>query len=167
MFATNNVNVGFYSLAITVTGPLAMLPSIIGTTYFKRFAHENTISRKILITTFSMALLSMIGFVIIIHPVVGFLYDDRYSDVALYACILSTGFTFHGLGDVFNRFLGAHGQGKPLRNGAFISGVIALVGYTVGVYYFGIWGAIFTKLSASLAYFISLTFFYFTYIKRI
>ena len=160
MFASNNVNVGFYSLALTVTGPLAMLPSIIGTTYFKRFAHENSISRKILISTFSMALLSMILFIILIYPVVGFLYDDRYSDVALYACILAIGFTFHGLGDVFNRFLGAHGQGKPLRNGAFISGAIALVGYTVCVYYFGIWGAIFTKILTSFSYFFCIIVYY-------
>ncbi len=166
MFALDNTNVGFYSLALTVTGPLAMLPSIIGTTYFKRFAHENCISRRILISTFSMALLSIIGFVILIYPVVGFLYDERYSDVALYACILSIGFTFHGLGDVFNRFLGAHGQGKPLRNVAFISGVIALLGYTIGVYFGGIWGAIFTKIAASLAYFVFTMLFYLTFAKR-
>lgn len=165
MFASNNVSVGFYSLALTVTGPLAMLPSIIGTTYFKHFAHEESISRKILVTTFAMSLLSLIGFVILIYPIVGILYDERYSDVALYACILSIGFTFHGLGDVFNRFLGAHGQGKPLRNGAFISGAIALLGFTFGVYFFGIWGAIITKISASLAYFISMVVFYFSFVK--
>ena len=164
MFATDNANVGFYSLALTVTGPLAMLPSIIGTTYFKRFAHENKISRKILVSTFSMAFLSMLGFVFLIYPVVGFLYDERYSTVALFACVLSIGFTFHGLGDVFNRFLGAHGQGRALRNGAFISGAIALAGYTIGVYYFGIWGAIFTKIATSLAYFLSMVMFYSKYI---
>lgn len=167
MFATNNTTVGFYSLALTVTGPLALLPSVIGTTYFKRFAHEDCISRKILLTTFSVSLVSLIGFVILIYPVVGLLYDDRYSSVALYACILSVGFTLRGLGDVFNRFLGAHGQGKLLRNGAFISGGIALIGYTIGVYYFGIWGAIVTKIAESLAYFSSMFVFYINYIKRV
>ncbi len=166
MFALDNTNVGFYSLALTVTGPLALLPSIIGTTYFKRFAHENCISHKVLISTFSMSLLSLTGFVILVYPVIRILYDDRYADVALFASVLSVGFTFHGLGDVFNRFLGAHGQGKPLRNGAFISGAIALIGFTIGVYYFGIWGAIVTKIVASLAYFASMIMFYLTYTKR-
>ena len=166
LFAINNANVGFYSLAITVTGPLAMLPSIIGTTYFKRFAHENSISRKLLLATFAMSLLSMAGFVILIYPVVDFLYDDRYSDVALYACILSVGFTFHGLGDVFNRFLGAHGKGTYLRNGAFLSGAIALLGYTIGVYYFDIWGAIVTKILASLSYFVSMVVYYAVYVNK-
>lgn len=167
MFATNNANVGFYSLALTVTGPLAMLPNIIGTTYFKRFAHEESISRKILVSTFAMSLLSLICFIILIYPVVGILYDNRYSKVALFACILSIGFTFHGLGDVFNRFLGAHGQGRSLRNGAFISGIIALIGFTLGVYYFGIWGAIITKIFASMAYFISMLTYYLIFVKRV
>ena len=167
LFASDNANVGFYSLALTVTGPLALLPGIIGTTYFKRFAHEDRISRKILATTLFLSLVSLVGFVLLIYPVVGFLYDDRYSAVALYACVLSIGFTLHGLGDVFNRFLGAHGQGKPLRNGAFISGAVALLGYTTGVYYFGIWGAIVTKIAASLAYFSSMLVFYISYIKRV
>lgn len=166
MFATNNANVGFYSLALTVTGPLAMLPSIIGTTYFKSFAHDNCINRKALTMTFLMSAVSLVGFVILIYPIVGILYDDRYSDVALYACILSVGFTFHGLGDMFNRFLGAHGKGAYLRNGAFISGAIALLGYTVGVYYFGIWGAIITKISASLTYFVSMVVYYTHFRKR-
>lgn len=166
MFATNNVNVGFYSLALTVTGPLAMLPSIIGTTYFKSFAHDNCISRKVLTSTFLMSILSLVGFVLLIYPIVGVLYDERYANVALYACILSIGFTFHGLGDMFNRFLGAHGKGTYLRNGAFISGAIALLGYTIGVYCFDIWGAIITKISTSMAYFALMVIYYRCFRKR-
>ena len=166
MFATNNVDVGFYSLALTVTGPLAMLPNIIGTTYFKSFAHEDCISRKVLTATILMSLISLVGFVVLIYPIVEILYDKRYAAVALYACILSIGFTFHGLGDMFNRFLGAHGKGVYLRNGAFISGALALLGYTLGVYYFGIWGAIITKISASLAYFTSMAIYYICFRKK-
>lgn len=166
MFATNNTNVGFYSLALTVTGPLAMLPSIIGTTYYRSFAHDNCISRKVLTATFLMSAVSLAGFVLLIYPIVRVLYDERYSDVALFACILSIGFTFHGLGDMFNRFLGAHGKGIYLRNGAFISGAIALLGYTLGVYYFNIWGAIVTKVMASLAYFASMAIYYICFRKK-
>jgi len=166
MFATNNSNVGFYSLALTVTGPLAMLPSIIGTTYFKSFAHEDCISRKVMTNTFIMSAVSLFGFIALIYPIVGILYDERYSAVALYACILSIGFTFHGLGDMFNRFLGAHGKGAYLRNGAFIAGGISLLGYTIGVYFFDIWGAILTKILASLAYFASMVLYYCCFRKR-
>lgn len=166
MFSTNNANVGFYSLALTVTGPLAMLPSVIGTTYFKSFAHDNCISRKVLTVSFLMSVVSLIGFVVIIYPLVGVLYDERYADVALYSCILSVGFTFHGLGDMFNRFLGAHGKGTYLRNGALLAGGISLLGYTIGVYYYEIWGAIITRVLASVAYFVSMVLYYIVFRKE-
>ena len=46
LFCEGNANVGFYTLALTLSQPLTMLPSIIGTTYFKRFATDNRISKK-------------------------------------------------------------------------------------------------------------------------
>lgn len=152
LFAVNNVNVGYYSLALTATGPLMMLPNVIGTTYFKRFATQSLIERKVLIGTLAMSIVTLIGFVILIYPVVGFLFNEKYQSVALYASFLAFASTAHGLGDVFNRFIGAHGYGKYLRNGAFISGGVALVGYTLGVWFWGINGAIATRIAFSLTY---------------
>ena len=152
LFAVNNVNVGYYSLALTATGPLMMLPNVIGTTYFKRFATQSQIERKVLIGTLAMSIVTLIGFVILIYPVVGFLFNEKYQSVALYASFLAFASTAHGLGDVFNRFIGAHGYGKCLRNGAFISGGVALVGYTLGVWFWGINGAIATRIAFALTY---------------
>lgn len=154
IFGADNTNVGFYTLALTVTTPLMMLPNVIGTTYFKQFAHQTFIPRKVLIATYSMSVISLIGFCLLIYPVVDILYDDSYSMVALYASVMAIGFTMHGLGDMYNRFLGAHGLGTYLRNGAFICGGIALVGYTVGVYFGGITAAIITRIVSSTAYFL-------------
>lgn len=160
LFGSDNANVGFYSLALTITSPLTMLPSIIGTTYFKQFATQNQILKKVLTTTFVLSIISLIGFVLLIYPLVDFLYSKEYSSVALFASLLAIGSTFHGLGDVFNRFLGAHGKGKMLRNGAFISGIVALFGYTFGVKYWGIDGAIITRILSSFFYFLSMFIFY-------
>ena len=156
IFGADNTNVGFYTLALTVTTPLMMLPNVIGTTYFKQFAHQTFIPRKVLIATYSMSVISLIGFCLLIYPVVDILYDDSYSMVALYASVMAIGFTMHGLGDMYNRFLGAHGLGTYLRNGAFICGGIALVGYTVGVYFGGITAAIITRIVSSIAYFLAM-----------
>lgn len=159
LFGTDNTNVGFYSLALTVTSPLAMLPNVIGTTYFKQFAHQNIIPKKVLWATYFMSFVSLIAFIVLIYPMVDILYDKSYVNVAFYASFLALGSTLQGLGDVYNRFLGAHGKGRYLRNGAFISGAIALLGYTIGVYYGGITGAIVTRILSSSSYFV-LMFFY-------
>jgi O-antigen/teichoic acid export membrane protein len=160
LFAVNNVNVGYYSLALTATAPLMMLPNVIGTTYFKRFATQKRIERKVLVTTFIMAIVTLVCFDSLIYPIVDFLFNDKYQIVAQYAAFLALASTLHGLGDVFNRFLGAHGKGKCLRNGAFVSGGVALVGYTLGVYLWGINGAISTRIAFALTYFAMMAFYY-------
>lgn len=157
VFGNDNTNVGYYTLALTVTSPLMMLPNVIGTTYFKQFAHQSFIPRKLLLGTYLMSIASLCAFIILIYPIVDILYNDSYANVAFYASVMAIGFTLHGLGDVYNRFLGAHGKGSYLRNAAWISGFISLVGYTIGIYFYGITAAIITRiLSSSIYYFSSL-----------
>ena len=73
--------------------------------------------------------------------------------------------TAHGLGDVFNRFVGAHGFGKYLRNGAFISGGVAFIGYTLGVWLWGINGAITTRIAFAVTY-MALMILYYNKVRR-
>lgn len=165
LFAVNNVNVGYYSLALTATGPLMMLPNVIGTTHFKRFATQNQIERKVLVGTLVMSIVTLIGFIILIYPVVDFLFNEKYQSVATYASFLAFASTAHGLGDVFNRFVGAHGFGKYLRNGAFISGGVAFIGYTLGVWLWGINGAITTRIAFAVTY-MALMILYYNKVRR-
>lgn len=165
LFGADNVNVGFYSLALTISAPLQMLPSIVGTTFFKKFAVQNQIMRKVLISTTTISAISLLGFLLLIFPAVDILYNDNYSKVAIYASFLALGATFHGLGDVFNRFLGAHGKGTMLRNGAFVCGAIALIGYTWGIKIWGINGAIITRILSSCAYFTMMLLYYILFLR--
>ena len=160
LLSSDNTDVGYYTLALTVTTPLMMLPNVIGTTYFKQFAHQAFIPHKIVLGTYLMSIITLVGFCVLIYPMVDILYNDSYSIVAFYASVMAVGFTLHGLGDVYNRFLGAHGLGKYLRNAAFISGGIALAGYTVGIYFGGITAAIITRILSSSIYFLVLLLYY-------
>lgn len=160
VFGNDNTNVGYYTLALTVTSPLMMLPNVIGTTYFKQFAHQSFIPRKLLLGTYLMSIASLCAFIILIYPIVDILYNDSYANVAFYASVMAIGFTFHGLGDVFNRFLGAHGKGVFLRNAAWISGSVSLLGFTIGIYYYGITAAIITRILSSSIYYFYMLFYY-------
>lgn len=160
LFASNNTNVAFYTLALTVTGPLAMAPSVIGTTFFKQFASQNKISPIVIKTTILVSVISLAGFDIFIFPLVHFLYDSSYQSVAYFSCFLALASTATGIGDVFNRFLGAHGQGRQIRNGAWMSGIISIVGYTAGVYFFDIYGAICTRILSAATYMVSMIYYY-------
>ena len=161
-FCEDNSNVGFYTLSQTMAAPLSLLPSIIGTTYFKRFALENRINKKVLYSSILLTVLSCLFFALVIKYVVMLLYNEDYYCVADYASWLVIGTCLHGLGDMFNRFLGAHGLGKQIRNGAFACGVVLTVGSIVLVYFYQIEGAIITRIISSMVY---LFFMFFYYLK--
>lgn len=165
IFEGNNINVAYYTLALTIATPLTMLPSIVGTTHFKEFATNNSIKPVVIRNTIIVSVLSLIAFIIMIIPVVKFIYTEAYDCVGYYSCFLAVAMSFHGFGDMFNRFLGAHGKGKPIRNSAIITGVIQCLGSVFLVYFMGIWGAILTKFISSFIYF-SLMLFYYNKIKR-
>ena len=159
-FNHDNSEVGFYTLALTVTTPLSALPSIIGTTYFKKFAKQPCIPRKVIVATVAMTAATCVLFVLLIHPVVRFLYQEKYAVVGTYASILSVGFCIHGLGDMFNRYLCSHGQGVQVRNASIANGVFKMLGYTVLVALFNTNGAIATTILCDVVYFSCLIYYY-------
>ena len=164
-FCADNANVGFYTLALSLATPLTMLPSIIGTTYFKSFAKENKISRKVISYSVVLTSLSLIAFIAAIRFIVGILYDESYMVVAKYASWLAIGTSLHGFGDMINRFLGAHGQGRQIRNAAIICGLVIVFGSIVFVYFWNVNGAILTKNIGSLSYFLVMILYYFKFTK--
>lgn len=165
-FSSDNSVVGFYNLALTITMPLQMLPNIIGTTYFKQFANQRCIAHKVLTSTYAMTVGSLILYILLIQPLVNLLYSQAYATVAVYASFLAIGAVLQGLSDVYNRFLGAHAQGIQLRNSAFASGFVSLVGYTLGVWLWGVQGAIVTRLLSALVQFVFMKIYYKRYISQ-
>lgn len=162
----DNSEVGFYTLALSVTAPLATLPGIIGTTFFKRFASEDKIPSRVLKYSLILTILSFVGFVLIIKPVVTFIYTERYAPVGDYAIWLAFGFSVHGLGDMINRYLGSHGQGRSIRNSSIFNGLFKLFGYTFLVYLFNTKGAILTNIICSTIYAGCLYYYYKKFITK-
>lgn len=166
IFNKDNTEVGFYTLALTIATPLSILPTIIGTTYFKEFASQQRIDKYLLINSIVMSFGCLAVFDFIIDPVVEFLYDDSYISVAKYARWLAIGTTVHGFGDMLNRFLGSHGKGKELRNGAFLCGATMLIGNVLLVYLFGVDGAIATRIIASMVYCLTMVLYYIKFVRE-
>ncbi len=160
LFGVNNANVGYYTLALTVSMPLTMLPQVIGTTYFRQFATQSRIPSKLIKYIFGITLSSYLLFIVAIHPIIRFLYKPEYIHVAHFSIFLGVACVLNGLGDVFNRFIGAHGMGKYIRNAAFFSGSISLLGYTLFVYLFDVNGAIATRIFSTLVYCLTMVYYY-------
>ena len=163
LFNTDNVLVGFYTLALSLTQPLAYLPGIVGTTYFRQFARQSRISGQVLRNTLLITSASLVCFLLLIGFVVK-LYRPEYAAVGVYAKWMAAGFCIHGLGDMINRFLGSHGQGVAIRNSSFLCGSVKVSGFILLVWLWGINGALLTNIVSSTVYFLSLLYYYLQYV---
>jgi O-antigen/teichoic acid export membrane protein len=158
----DNTNVGLYALAQTVTLPLAIIPTSAGTALYKEFANVTAIPKKATAVTLLLSISALLFFCLIIKKVVLILYSIDYIAAVPLSYGLAIGSTLRGFGDYFNRFLGSHGRGKQLRNGAIVTGISNVAGYIVLVYYFGVNGAVITNV---VSYFIYLSMMYYYYNK--
>ncbi|WP_394749400.1 lipopolysaccharide biosynthesis protein [Spongiimicrobium salis] len=162
----DNTQVGYYTLALTIASPLLMIPSVLGTTFYKQFANIKRIPNKVFLLSFSIAIPALLIFYFFVEKIILLFYSEDYLPAAAIAKFIIIAFIFHGLGDLINRFLGAKGQGKLLRNSAFIVGAVNVIGYPILVKFFGVNGAIMTRILASTSYFVIMFIFYSNFVKK-
>ena len=164
-FSESNSGVGFYTLALTFSAPLAIIPSTIATSYYKEFSKTPKIPIKLLKVTLGICILALLCIWVILPPFINYFYGDGFKPVAMLNYIVSLGVLIHGFGDIYNRFLGANGQAIALRNSAFIVGAGALPIGLVLIPLFGEYGAAITKLSVSCIYLGIIFWYYLSYTK--
>lgn len=165
-FFLNTKQVGFFMLAMTICSPLLVVPSVLGTIFFKQFVDIKAIPAKVYYLSITTTLLALVIFYTLIEFVVVTFYTEAYLPVAGMSKYLIIGFIFHGFGDLINRFLGAKGKGVWLRNAAFLVGIVNVLGYLILIKYFAINGAIITKIFASCLYLTVMIFYYLNFIKN-
>ncbi len=152
--------VGFYGLAITLCAPLQMIPSVIGTSFFKEFSTYMYIPQKVIISTLLLSLSALIGFILVVGWAVEFLYGDEYIEVIGLARLMVFGYFFYGLGDFFNRFISAKGKGVVLKNISIIVGFVNVVGFCLLINLFGVTGGGITIVISGGIYCLLLVFCY-------
>ena len=159
-------DVGFFSLAGTVSAPLMLLASAIGTSFYKEFANRDFLPAKATKLTLFLGLLSFILYAIGIKFVIKLLYSDEYLVVVPIAIIMGAGFILRGIGEYINKFIGAHGYGKYLRNASIINSIINILGYFILINLYGLKGAAITKFISGLTYLITMLYIYNIIIKK-
>ncbi|BFN37905.1 oligosaccharide flippase family protein [Fidelibacter multiformis] len=164
-FGADNSGVGFYSLALTFTMPLTFIPNTIATTHYKDFSKNKIVSKKLLLITLGLSLASLFGLWIIVPPFINFIYGEDFSTVIPLNFIVSFGVIAYGFGDFFNRFLGANGKGKALRNSAFFVGGSLMLSSFLLIPKYGEYGAAYAKLFAGFTY-LSVIIFYYLKFKK-
>lgn len=165
-FGVDNQDVGFYSLAITLTQPLTFIPATIASTHYKAFAKAPYIQKKLILSTIIMSLGAVVLLWILIPPFVHYLYGPEFEPVIGINFFVCIGVFFHGLSDFFNRYLQANGYGTKLRNASIIVGLTTLCSSILLIPNFGAYGAAFAKIITGLIYFIIIYWYYRAIVKK-
>lgn len=150
----DNTAIGFYSLATSLVEPLKFVPNAVATSSFRNFATQKRVSRKALLATITFSIISLILALVLFGEPLSWIYTDSFAPVGTIARVFAFSAILHGFGDLFNRFLGAHGKGNELRNAAYLVGLVNVVGFILLVPIFGTWGAVATAALASITYFV-------------
>jgi len=165
-FAIDNSGVGFYTLALTLVSPLSLIPNVIATTHYKDFSTLNSIPKKLVKITFLISITALFFLLLIIPFFIHYFYSKEFEVVIKLSFIVSVGVMFYGISDFFNRFLGAHGNGKALRNSSILVGITILISNIIFIPLFHETGAALTFLLAGLVYFLSIQFYYRKMVKE-
>lgn len=165
-FGIDNSGVGFYALALTFTMPLSFIPNTIATTHYKDFSNSKVVPKKLLFITLGLSLTALIGLWIIIPPFIRIFYGIEFKSVILLNFIVSIGVIAHGFGDFFNRFLGANGQGKVLRNSSFFVGGSMMLLNLMFIPRWSEQGAAYAKLITGFVYLFIIILYYSRFIKK-
>lgn len=142
----------FFSLGISMAAPMALIASTMGTIHFKKNVHTSNISKKEIFVTLSITGLSFVSYFVMLNNIMPIFIAEEYIKAIPYANILLIYYTMMGLGDYFNKFIGAKGQGKLLRNGAIVTGIVLVVFSFLLIPFYNVPGLIIAKLLSAFVY---------------
>lgn len=166
LFNINNVEVANFSLALAFIMPLALLPSIMGTSGFRNYISLPTIPassfRKVIISSFIM----WIALLLSIDYIVAFFLGPKYKEIGLLIKVGSLGAILHGMGDFIIKFLLAKGESVYTKKVSIAFGLIQLISSVILIKYFSekgnsSMGAIIGKSIGSTVFFGALFWYYY------
>jgi O-antigen/teichoic acid export membrane protein len=122
------------------------------TTQYRKFAETERIPSKSIKITLILSILAMLSLWAIDPLIINLFYSNEFNEVITLNFIVSFGVLLYGIADFFNKFIGAKGQGKLLRNSSFIVGFSVLVANFILVPLYGATGASWAKVTAGIVY---------------
>ena len=135
-----------------LSSPLSFIPSTIATMHYKGYANRKDISRKSIVVTIALSLFVMLVLWIAVPIFIQYFYPPEFNVVSKLCQIVSIGVLLYGMADFLNKFVGAKGQGKLLRNSSFAVGFSVLIFNIALVPTYGAFGAALAKLLAGVVY---------------
>ncbi len=134
---TDARQIGFYSLALTLSAPVALIGNSVSQVVYKDLAAAKSIPRSVILLTFLSGCVAALGVAIVGTLAIRYLFPAEFKETIFYLAFLCIATSFQTFYAPFNSFISAKGHGRILRKmgwtysaGAifFDAGLIPLLG---------------------------------------
>lgn len=166
-YFSGTTDVGFYSLAMILTNPMFIFSSSLSTSLFKEFAKKKKVPKKVVYFNFLWLLFFCAGLIIFGKWIVILLFSMKFIKVYPILIIITFANFFRGLTQPYNKFLGAKGEGKALRNTALILTICNLLGNLTLIPFWGAIGAAYASLFALMVNYFWHIYYYHIYLNKL
>lgn len=117
---------GQYALAVAVSAPLGVLLSSIGTVIFRSSARLSRLPGDLIVLTAGTCLALGLAYWVATQWFLTVVFGDKYGPAVWMAQLLGIASLLVGLGDILQRFLGAHGLGRRLGAASVATGLVGM-----------------------------------------
>ncbi len=166
-YFSGTTDVGFYSLAMILINPMFIFSSSLSTSLFKEFVKKKKVPKKVVYFNFLWLLFSCAGLIIFGKWIVILLFSVKFINVYPILIVLTFANLFRGLTQPYNKFLGAKGEGKALRNTAVILTICNLLGNLTLIPFWGAIGAAYASLFALMVNYFGHIYYYHIYLNTL
>ena len=159
-YFVNTTQLGFYSLAMTITRPMVGLSSALSTSLFKGFVDRDRIPKKVIYYNFLWLTACVVGLVIFGRFVVVLLFTEKFLPTVPLILPLALAGLFQGMYQPYNMFLGAKEKGKWMRNMSLVMSIVNLIGNITLIPLWGAMGAAIASILGMLSFYIMCIWYY-------
>ena len=164
-YFVNTTQLGFYSLAMTITAPMVGLSSSLASSLYKGFADRDRIPKKVIYYNFLWLAACVAGLTIFGKFIVVLLFTEKFLPTVPLILPLALASFFQGMYQSYNRFLGAKGKGKWKRNISITQSIFNLIGNFFLILYWGAMGAAIASAIATLIAYLGHIYYYRKYMR--
>lgn len=157
---------GFFSLGLSLASPIAVVASTMGVINFKRNVSRGKLHNFEIGFTLTITVIASVVQIYIINFIMPLFIANKYYQSFKYANILIIVFVMMGIGDYFNKYVGAKGEGAALRNCAFLTGGTLILSAVCFIPKYKIIGLIVSRVFGAFVYMTSMLLIYYKITKH-
>jgi len=153
-YFVNTTQLGFYSLAMTITAPMVGLSSALSMSLFKGFVDMERIPKKVIYYNSLWLAACVVGLTIFGKFIVVLLFTEKFLPTVPLILPLALASFFQGMYQPYGMFFESKGKGKWIRNNSCATSLVNLVGNIVLIPIFGAYGAAIASALSKMTHYI-------------